>query len=129
MGLDISLHAERHVGDAYVNMPVDHYWHDTYEFYGFLGDRRNWSDVPSPFSGRGLPKDMSETTEMDLWNLGSGSSWATVQELSEFDYDGKFLDTDENVVTTFREHLGPRYFAALDSLVRSGAERVVWSFG
>lgn len=73
------------------------------------------------------------------------SSWFTVDELAQFDYDAEFEDRRVTIrgnggctaepgsgtVTTFRQFLGPSFFADLDMLRALNAQhptRVVFWF-
>ncbi|MCZ7890443.1 hypothetical protein O9X99_02015 [Agrobacterium salinitolerans] len=128
MGYDITIHAEKRVGTGFVEVPLDDYWYETYAFYGFLGGVRTWRDEPTPFGFRGLPDDTSEVAKESINEHCCATSWVGVNELLSFDYQQKFTDLDTSETLTVAEHLDPSFFDAVDRLVASGADRLVYGF-
>lgn len=157
MGCDIHIWAERKNDDRFEPVldvrfaegkaPFD--WR-AYGMYGFLADVRNYSAVPPIAQRRGVPGDMSKAVADDYydWEMDAHSpSWLSVEELASFDYDqpmedrrvtrqvasnawsgGCTAEEGEGEKTTFREFLGPQFFADLKSLQEAKADRVVFWF-
>lgn len=157
MGCDIHILAERKVGSAYEAItdakfaegPAPFDWR-AYGMFGFLAGVRNYSDVPPIAERRGFPEDASKIVadEYDEWAGDAHSpSWLSVAELTAFDYDKPMEDrrvtrqlgpnlwsgacTAEagfGEMTTYRDFLGPQFFADLSVLEDVGADRVVFWF-
>ena len=108
----------------------------SYRVFGFIGDVRNRSHIPSPWARRGLPADASE--EVLRMFTGEdcemfGHSHITAAELAAFDYDQTFEDHDHGArLTTFRDALGKRFFVDLEILKGISTDltavRVVFGF-
>lgn len=153
MGCDIHICVEMKEGDRFVSVdglqfaegtaPFD--WR-SYGMFGFLADVRNYSAVPPLAPTRGVPLDASAETRDYLLDCHS-CSWLLTAELATFDYDQEFEDrrvtrqmsegfwnggvTAEaggGSVTTFRDFLGPAFFADLEVLKASSADRIVFGF-
>ncbi len=129
-----------------------------YTLFGWLGDVRNYSELPPLGANRGSPDDLSEDSRHQLfylerssgWCLGYGDdewvanchsiTWYTVEELLAFDYDQTVEDrrnrgpgdltlpVGQGFVTTYRELFGPAWFKFLDDLKTATAERVIFGW-
>jgi len=120
-----------------------------YGWFGFLADVRNYACCEPLAQPRGLPADCDPAGGClangvtDLTGLES-SSWLLLSELLNFDYDKVFwnrriskgldhvaqAEEGEGIHQTYREFLGPQYFATLNVLRRLGeAEKVRVVFG
>lgn len=137
MGCDIHSHAERQVGGKWEAIPdLRPFDWRSYGMYGFLAGVRNYSAVTPLATPRGLPKDA--VVEDEGWLGDHSHSWLSVEELTAFDYDQPMEDrrvtrqiTAEpggGEMTTYREFLGPAFFADLEKLKAAGAERIVFGF-
>lgn len=113
------------------------YWR-SYGLFGFLANVRNYSAVPYISNPKGLPKDSCNycRDKEDNWDYHS-SSYLTLKELLDFDYDKTFIDrritrgndggatatNDELHLTntiTFREFLSELFFKHLDVMKTLG---------
>ena len=114
--------------------------------FGFLGGFENKIGIPALAEERGIPMG-SILYEPFMTGEGVGdtfgTSWLSVRELLDFDYDATFVGTfrivdeyedgsfsyleDAGAATemTFRRFLGPDFFVELDRLVAASADRVV----
>lgn len=133
MGTDIYCQAERYVNGQWrrIDGVKPFRWRD-YHVCGFLAGQRHYS-VPPISKPRGLPVDADYVEPQDggHW-LGEHSfSWLSMDELTSFDYDKEFDDTDipsGSRKTTYRIFLGPKFFDELGKLRELGAERIVFGF-
>lgn len=151
MGCDIHCYAERKTKDGWEDIPgIEPFDWRSYSLYGFLAGVRNYSGIPPISNPRGLPADSSETVkrERDDWDFdGHSTSYLTVEELLEFDYDrltedrrvtrlmpggymsgGQTCEPGEGKHLTFREFLGEGYFEELNRLKTCGVDRIVFWF-
>jgi len=120
-----------------------------YGWFGFLANVRNYACCEPLDEPRGWPEDCDRAGGClangvdDLAGLAS-CSWLLVSELLNFDYDRVFWNRrvskgedhealayeGEGVHQTYRELLGPQYFATLDVLRSLGdGDRVRVVFG
>lgn len=160
MGCDIGAYAERRAGGAWKAIPrLRPFDRRDYGMFGFLADVRNYSGVP-PISGpRGLPKDASRALRRlhRCWDPEIGedadsasrhsTSWLSLHELTNFDYDqdvedrrvnGQKLDgiwygastcaPGKGRMTTYRALLGNAFFEDLRMLRAADAERIIFWF-
>ena len=94
MGCDIHSFAEVKCKNKWVQIeglePFD--WR-SYSMFAFLAGVRNYDHCEPISEPRGIPEDISDNIkEMDIdndWNLHS-SSYLTLKELLDFDYDKTF---------------------------------------
>lgn len=157
MGCDIYIYTERRGADGYERVegarfsegpdPFD--WR-CYGMFGFLAGVRNYSDVIPIAEPRGVPGDASSEVADEYDSLSSdahSASWLSVSELVGFDYDRTMEDRRVTVrrasgvwdggataepgrgrTMTYREFLGPLFFADLKVLSAAGADRIVFWF-
>ena len=154
MGCDIHSVAERRVNGKWEVIPgLRPFDWRHYGWFGFLANVRNYSAIPSLAQPRGVPVDspfrkqaveLGTGPEYDaIYELGDHSySWLSVEELLAFDYDAPVEDRRVTVgnnggctaepgggtMTTYREFLGTKFFIELDTLMKAGAERIVFGF-
>lgn len=157
MGCDIHSFAERRVGDKYETATgrmfkegSEPFGWRCYGMFGFLAGVRNCSAVTPIAKARGLPDDMSEGAreEYEAWEGDAHSaSWLSMAELTAFDYDQMTEDRRVTVQLapnlwsggetapegggkhmSYRDFLGPAFFADLKALEDCGADRVVFWF-
>lgn len=146
MGCDIHSQAERRVNGKWERIDdlLPFGWR-SYGMFGFLANVRNYSAVPPISEPRNLPGDAVQDNDS---YLGDHSfSWLSVDELATFDYDRPVEDRrvrrelasnftsgactagpGDGQMTTFRDFLGPAFFAEIEKLKTAGAERVVFGF-
>ena len=97
MGTDIYLHAEKRSGDVWLYCGELKDLEDrNYQFFAILANVRNRIRSTVPFDyvdhPRGLPEDMSEELSTDpMLHGGDHPSWVTLQELQDFDWNGKTI--------------------------------------
>lgn len=149
MGCDIHSFCEKLTPNGWVGVYMSPFSDRRYSVFGFLADIRNYSDVPPISLPRGLPNDVSILVK-DEYGDGidwHSSSWLTVQELTDFDYDapmenrrvtrmlsdgwlsgGCTCDPGEGEQTTFREFLGEQFFNDLRELQSVKIDRIVFWF-
>jgi hypothetical protein len=114
----------------------------SYRLFGFLAGVRNYSEVTPISKPRGLPEDVGEAIlhEREHWGYdGHSTSWLTVKELADFNYNAEMEDRRCTVQTgpnswsgsatckpgegekmTYREFLGERFFKDLEILKAIG---------
>lgn len=101
-----------------------------YGVFGFLAGIRN-HEVPVLQEMRGLPEDGVSQAIRDRLSNGS-TSWVTLRQLLEFDYDQKFVDTVyDSGPTTVRNFLPADFFADVELLKTLGEPddvRVIFDF-
>lgn len=146
MGCDIHSQAEKRVNGKWERIPAfEPFDWRQYGMYGFLADVRNYSDVKPIAPRRGIPQD-ADVDEDEHWLGDHSFSWLSVEELASFDYDqpmedrrvtrevngimngGCTAEPGGGEMTTYREFLGPAFFADLEKLKKLGAERIVFGF-
>lgn len=106
----------------------------SYSVFGFLADVRNYSAVTPLAEPRGVPDDMSPAVAAEFDDGVHSSSWLSVRELIEFDYDQPMNDRritrngdggvtgspEEGRVTTYREFLGQSFADDVERLATLG---------
>lgn len=120
----------------------------SYSVFAFLAGVRNYDCCEPLAEGRGMPEDASkEVKELEeFWKGDSHShSYVTLQELLAFDYNKTFwnrrvtknnngaslAEEGEGQIISYRENLGPQFFAHLGALMALGTPddvRVVFLF-
>jgi len=125
----------------------------SYSMFAFLAGVRNLDHCEPLSEPRGIPDDASEEAkELEaFWECnGHSHSYVTLQELLAFDYDktfgnrrvtkqvgpnawsgGELAEEGEGEIVTYRENLGPHFFAHLEALKALGEPqdvRVVFLF-
>lgn len=102
-----------------------------YAVFGFLAGVRN-HEVPVLQEMRGFPEDGISQAIRDRLSNGRTTSWVTLRQLLEFDYDQKFVDTVYGSgLTTVRNFLPDEFFADVEILKTLGSPddvRVVFDF-
>lgn len=130
MGCDIHPYVEcRNPSGAWEYDGIDVWDYRSYHLFGWLADVRNHSAVPPISEPRGVPGDLSaEVRERwESWSdEGFSASWLSLDELLVYAYDvpmedrriagGRTAEPGGGKMTTYREFLGPTYFADLDKL-------------
>jgi len=158
MGCDIHLQAHKlHKEGTYTVLDFVPFNWRSYIIFGFLANVRNCSCVPPIVERRGLPEWVTNDKELrerttpikydgtpDYPDFGDHShSYLMVDELLNFDYEGKFEDrwcstriggsntceVGQGKIVTFREFLGKAFFEDLEKLKYSGADAIVFGFG
>jgi hypothetical protein len=147
MGCDIHTFVEQQTPTGWEHLEIQEVfdWR-SYHLFGWLAGVRNYSQVPPIAEPRGLPADVSREVEKESNDLDWHSrSWLSADELLAFDYDATFEDRRVTVsgdgghtaepgggeMTTYREFLGPNYFADLTRLAeleKDAPTRVVFWF-
>lgn len=130
---------KKHYQKDFGDNPFDH---RSYSVFAFLAGVRNY-DCCEPLSEpKGIPNDVSDEikTEYDSWSCDSHStSYLTLRELLEFDYDKIFwnrrvtkqtsnncwngaslADEGEGAMISYRENLGEFFFTHLEELKSLG---------
>lgn len=147
MGCDIHSYAERRNKDGkWVIIPgLAPFNNRDYGIFGFLANVRNYSAVPPIADRRGFPVDASPQVDKEYLRWAGdahSASWLSMEELTAFNYDammedrrctrnndgGSTCNPGEGKAETFREFLGKWFFADLEKLKESGAERIVFWF-
>lgn len=103
MGTYITLFTEYKENDKWIeDNEIRNYDGQNYALFGWLNDVRNYSSVVPMFLDRGLPSDLSSGVQedVDYWYDGYSSSFATLKEL---------LDIDYNQIIEDRRNHGPRF--------------------
>ena len=149
MGCDIYTYAERKTENGYefIEDFRSFAWR-YYGMFGFLAGVRNYSDVTPIVDPRGLPNDISTSVEDKLkWSEAYSSSWLSVKELVEFDYEATMEDRRVTLQTgpnswdggqtskpgggktkTYREFLGQAFLDDIQTLQEIDADRVIFWF-
>lgn len=145
MGCDMYCHAESSVAGEWKEVyPKDIFTSRSYAIYGFLANVRNYSKVPPIAERRGLPIDVSASVNCAYENIleGFATSWLTVEELANFDYNctfeerrcmingngGSTCDIGKGVMCTFKDFLGNHFFDSIEELKKVKADRIVFWF-
>lgn len=88
--------------------------YQSYNLFGFLCNIRNYAEISGiSCKTRGFPKDASEELIIATEHEYSYScSWATVEELNNFNYNILYVNKrNDNIVETIEESLGEAYFS------------------
>lgn len=129
MGCDIHTQAEKLVdGKWQVVGAHDEFLSDrNYRVFAFLANVRNGEGVDEISEPRGLPKGYVSDENNEDWYMGDHSySWLSVQELVDFEYDQ--IAVEGQTYKQFLSDYGCDFFAQLDRLQMSGADRIVFGF-
>lgn len=101
----------------------------SYSIFGFLGNVRNHSCCEPLSKNRGLPENVSDTVKYarESWGIdGHSTSFITLKEFLDFDYDKTFTDKrDCNEIVSYREFLGDGFFRELEKMKAIGSPEEV----
>lgn len=147
MAVSVIAYSERRDGNRWVLVERNVMDFHARNYSAFLAGLHNTSMVMPIAAPRGLPDDTSYSVAADYDAEDIEPSWLSVRELLAFDYDATFEDrrvarrvpegwvdhaitgeAGEGVIVSYREFLGEEFFAALEKISRSGAERIVFWF-
>lgn len=138
----MQAYAEKKVDGEWQNCTPDNFFDiQCYALYGFLANVRNYAMVTPLSEPRGLPPDLSpevsRVAEEDNWHWHS-TSWLSVAELIEFDYDqpvenrrvtgANTCPPGEGEMTTYRKLFPKLFFDDLEKLRDLEADRIVFWF-
>jgi hypothetical protein len=138
MGSCITVTAHKLKGEEWVEIETDFMDSQDYDLYGWLGNVRNFAKIPSFHPYRGLPDWYSKSENWGWTSLISFSdphfgnhskTWYTLDELVNFDYDQSFTHCREGeVIMTYRECFGEKYFEDLEKIKEEGVEILIMSW-
>ena len=112
------------------------YWR-CYSVFAFLADVRNYDKCKPLSSPKGIPSDVSDEIKEEYKNWegdAHSSSYLTLRELTEFDYNKTFwnrriiknnngatlAEKGEGKIITYKENLGLDFFKHLSELKKLG---------
>lgn len=147
MGTYIKIFAERQTetgGYELVELEMPYLTGQSYAYFGWLGDVRNYSAITSIAPRRGLPNNLSAELRGEVQNRWEyfATSWVSIGELCAIDYDKVIEDLrtksgpdgalsvpcGEGVKMTLREFLGPKLVEEIFRLRDEGVDRLVFWF-
>lgn len=154
MGCDIHSYAEaKNAQGAWVFIPqISPFDWRNYTTFSFLAGVRNGLGITPIHPKRGMPEDASPEVlaENEQWSGDAHShSWLTIQELSDFNYDGLVdyqepddlrgrlakvlrenagMEEEPREMITYRQLLSKEFFNDLEELQKLGVGRIVFWF-
>lgn len=146
MRCDLCSRAERKTDDGWEIIPdLLPFGSSVNSVFSFLAGVRNYASIRPLSQPRGLPDDAPDGSAQ----LGKYShSWLSLDELTAFNYDAPIEDRrftqqpgsnpaaywpvraepGQGKMTTYREFLGPAFFAELERLKAAGTQRILFGF-